>query len=210
MEQKVSDESQVAPSWVVVTAVCRHWRAVAFSCPMMWSFLYFPSILPTESLFAKSAAVPLNLWFNFQKDKSCLPLSPYVPLLRILPHMPRVREFAVISDARIPLRILDSLTAPAPFLCSLRLQGRVDDRQPHQHQLHLPKDIFSGVLPNLRRLHLSACWLDWSSPIFSQQLTHLTLDWITDRESDSWVDSDQLFHVLGHMSSLQQLSCTKF
>ena len=90
------------------------------------------------------------------------------------------------------------LTANAPSLRSLHLSYEEGDSP-----FTLTKDMFSGAMPGLQRVHLKLCYVNQSSPIFNG-LTELSLCGILDDSGDTFWDS--LLVILEQLPRLRLLS----
>lgn len=159
----------------------------------------FPGLQLSESRMSAPLKVDLpRIYFDYQ-DLRRPEASVLAALSKALKDIHLVEELTLISPrTRLPRDVVESLTKPAPLLSSLHLEGY--DRRPK-----IRKSIFGGKLPNIRRLHLAKCKVkNWSSPVFSPHLTHLTLHFISCFDKN--FDMDAIFQLLRRLPVLQQLS----
>ena len=125
--------------------------------------------------------------------------NPGLILKKILGHMERIQDLQIACLPEYMEQMLRSrITAPAPFLRSFRLSF---DRN-NDSTFIFSKDMFPGRMPNLRKVHLELCLVDWSCPIFSG-LTELVLHSMLDDSLDYWLG---LLFVLRKLPHLRRLA----
>ena len=179
------------PPWISVSHVCRYWRDVALDCAGLWTHLFFVSSKWVDELLRRSKTAPLII----RADTIWIELDLLKKALR---HMDRVQDLFITCPSDVVIEIRTILAAPAPLLRSFHLSlvhGYPGD------QLGVSEDIFAGVIPDLRQLHLKGCRVDWLSPIFNG-LTELNL---CRHNGGSKDDLHGLLLTLGQLSSLRRL-----
>ncbi|KAJ3546432.1 hypothetical protein NMY22_g2054 [Coprinellus aureogranulatus] len=164
MEELPSSDPESC-SWIRVTHVCHHWRAVAMTCTQLWSNLLFVTPELTQFMLALSKTSPLSLKFRYMHeewtDTLCKMLVSQSYRLRSV-------ELAGLIDAPV----LESLAASTSALEKLIIQPDVNFRDP----LDLPSDFHKKSAPLLKHLEL----LDVVMPNHDMlpllpSLTHLSL-----------------------------------
>ncbi|KAL4071659.1 hypothetical protein V8B97DRAFT_1870752 [Scleroderma yunnanense] len=191
-----STYTREVPPWVFLSYVCQYWRNVALNCPALWTHLFFVSSKWMDELLRRSKATPLIIHVDISRSDSETTISP---LKKALQHMERVQDLWIRCSRNVATKIGVRLTAAAPLLQSLYLSlspyGYPEDR------FEVSKDIFAGIIPCIRSVHLESCRVDWSSPIFNG-LTELSLSCLSNHSEMDW---DGLLFALGRLSSLRQL-----
>ena len=164
------------PRWVAVSYVCRYWRNMALGCTDLWARLFFVTPRWMDELLRRSKPVPLTVHFDFLElsyDLWFPGLHPEIlSLEKALENMEHIQHLWIKFSPEPVNQIHRSrLIVAAPLLQSLSLsfEGNIS--------FVLSNDMFSGPMPGLRTVDLEACFVDWSSPIFSG-LTELSLHFI--------------------------------
>lgn len=157
--------------------------------------------LSVQGMNATDHTQPLLAHLHGDVAAASISPSPIPYSQRIIPCCAsciKVLHLKIAEDEMVGLDgILGSLIGPAPHLYSFRFE------LPRGFsEVQLPKDIFNRDVPSLRRLELQRCSVDWSLPIFSPWLTHLTL-----KNDGIEMDIDQFFLAIGRMPELRQLHC---
>ncbi|KZV82449.1 hypothetical protein EXIGLDRAFT_843698 [Exidia glandulosa HHB12029] len=92
----------------IIAAVCRDWRRVALTTPMIWSYVgvpcfigdSLPLVAVTRTVIERSCAAPLDILFEDMDDLEC---KAYTQILDLLfPHLHRWRRvelWSCLSDA---------------------------------------------------------------------------------------------------------------
>ncbi|TFY69733.1 hypothetical protein EVG20_g3017 [Dentipellis fragilis] len=158
------DKTRVHPSWIPLTQVCQHWRIVALQTPALWANLageYGDRWLWEMVERSKTAPVTFTS-ITSAFDKSVLSTI-----------MHRVRSISIVSEEHGFEDIMGALKTPAPLLEYLDISKH--GIRSDVFNRSLPPDVFAGVAPNLRGLHLGACTFPLITPIspILLCLTHL-------------------------------------
>ncbi|KAH9922626.1 uncharacterized protein B0H18DRAFT_1017134 [Fomitopsis serialis] len=149
-----------------IQTVCRLWRQIAISFPVLWSEIELTQRTPTAALhelLQRAGVVPLQVSV-FRADH----LVKYIG-----PHMHRMQRLEVTfeksSTQNMQLsRRFSLLFQPAPFLNGLHVSTHEDD----PYLIMMPK-LFQGHAPRLSRLSLSRHYLCSTNRF--PNLTHLYL-----------------------------------
>lgn len=148
LRDAVGPDSRSFTKWTRVLRVCRHWRDVGFSAPLLWTTIFVMpqcrGIMPmftSQLCLQRSAACPLTVFIDSWADPKVI--------FEVLQQLYRVQE--LIFDAQTNgLSTLPLIWArPGPALEVLTFLG--DRRAPPNP---VPK-LFSRALPHLPALALS-------------------------------------------------------
>ena len=187
------------PRWVDISYVCRYWRNVALNCSSLWTRLFFVSPRWMDELLQRSKTASLIIHADISYLRTDRAIGAFRSLIKALGHMDRIQDLWICFPMNVTAKVFAGLTGagltapPAPLLQSFHLSA--------QNQFEVRKDIFAGVIPGLRKVHLEFCQVHWLSPIFNDALTELTLCHLTNR-SENFHD---LLLALCRLSSLRQL-----
>ena len=177
------------PSWIDITHVCHHWRAVALNHGQLWSSVTRGLSLPWIKTFMERSGTMLmdfDIYVTPQCRDSgaCLHHEDIVPLLA---NFTRVRSLCLTGSCNDIFPIVDSLRKSLPVqTLSLFLEDNMSD-------LILPDNLFGGEAP-IRRLQLVGghilvpCWLLHGVTHFTFTPTNLTFP--------------EVFNTLRYMSML--------
>ena len=148
-----------------ISHICRQWREIVLSQPLLWDELDFTTVTSAGAaeILARARSVPLDLeamvpfghWDDsrfsaFQKDLQA--------------HVSHTRHLGISVE---PLRLhktLEGLISPAPILEFLLLSVDDKDRTTHS-RVSIPDNIFAGSTPRLSSLVLRKCDISWKSPL---------------------------------------------
>lgn len=149
-------------SWLAVVHVCRHWRGIAATFPVLWSSI--DSHIIPRTFLRRSKSVPLSLYLDVRHPQPGITPGLIKSLAR---QSHRIEQFHINTihyDDDTP--IFSLLKRPAPHLVSLTIatDGREGDALP---------PIFAGIMPKLKHLTLE-CFTSWPQGYF-RNLTHLFL-----------------------------------
>jgi hypothetical protein len=186
----VINHNHVDLTWIYVSQVCSHWRAVALNCPRLWNRIVFSRPRWVSQMLSRSSMVPLIIlattdinWNN--RDTVSLALDDFSKVLQL--HL--------TAETQTLRHILAQLHGPPSLLESLQLKNVATFDDAH------PLTFKSIVMPRLRRIKLVSCGFDWDTLNVSC-LTHLELGGLgsTIRPTMS-----QLLAVLRQSPCLQRL-----
>ncbi|KAI9465510.1 hypothetical protein BJY52DRAFT_1144222 [Lactarius psammicola] len=201
-EDAISEHGPHLPFQVLVSHVCRRWRAVAIETPTLWTYLDFsegPPFDKSRAWLERSKECPLDIELDCtadsdsesesgsdgSEDQADSHISPAdLPIVRdlILPHSARWRIFEFIADDfQVMYGILATLASipEAPELRALRL-CHYDDNEDYDRfsPVHLKQPFFApfcGRAPELGLVTLWGVHVDWETCVFLQGLEELEL-----------------------------------
>ncbi|KAG1756439.1 uncharacterized protein EDB91DRAFT_1041739, partial [Suillus paluster] len=111
-EKKSDKSTSHAPTCLIVTHLCRHWRQVALECPALWSSISISSVsLPwIPVMLERSKNVALVITYN-----TLVTLRHH--LEQVLSQLPRIKVLHLCSYTSEFDRVIDLLSLqPAPLL----------------------------------------------------------------------------------------------
>ncbi|KAF8653634.1 hypothetical protein AX16_003786 [Volvariella volvacea WC 439] len=173
---------RVSNQWVKVAQVCQHWRDVALGSSTLWTTIVAPParVEWIEELCKRSRSAPLSLvhiithrtvknryLMRGQCEFSVPDVAKIGSLLRAEMHRIRGLHLSVAGDPERDL--LGQLTDPAPLLEHLKITGCYGAIPT------IPPEVFSGQVPNLRRLQLEECAFNRDSPLLAETLQDLRI-----------------------------------
>ncbi|KAF8555378.1 hypothetical protein OG21DRAFT_913352 [Imleria badia] len=177
----------IAPSWVNVSYVCRHWRNVALNCSTLWIYLFITSPRWTKELLARSKQVSLKLHMN---HRHC---GPWSFVEQVVDHLERIQELR-LDLKRCDSRLLSKLSSPAP--CLQKLVISMDD-----YPFECSYVPFNGDTPALRTLDIERSQVPW----YSFKLSGLTTLRLYDVPSSFQRTVPELLATLSCMQDLTHL-----
>ncbi|KAK7019150.1 hypothetical protein VNI00_018182 [Paramarasmius palmivorus] len=140
-------------SWLWLTHVCQHWRAIALGCPAMWDTPDFSKPSLAREMLVRAKLAPLYIRAAVRSDR----LDRQEVLRDALRDMTRVAEIDIGTFFPLVLDdVLPEIIQPAPVLEKLCIHNqRSTDR------VILPDDFLAGNAPRLREVSLRYCMLHW-------------------------------------------------
>ncbi|KAF8555348.1 hypothetical protein OG21DRAFT_1496310 [Imleria badia] len=182
------------PSWVNVSYVCCHWRAVALDFPTLWGYHFVLSLRWTEELLSRShqASLKIRILFNITESRQ------WSLVEKLMNHTNRIQELIVCLPDHSIRRFFSMLSSPAPRLQKLKIW--VDTADSEDVPSGWDSALFHGETPALRTLELSCCPVQWYSLKLSGLIT-LDLHDIPHRFRRNMED------FLATLSCMQNLTC---
>jgi hypothetical protein len=185
--------------WINVTYVCAYWRRVALECPSLWTNITLMHYRWAEEMLLRSKMAPLTVVTDVSRHK-----SRHLELVRAaLARIGQIRELTITGDGYEPKsldKILAGLVDPAPILEILSV-SYASINQGDGTRI-LPRCLFSGEAPCLRKLSLHNCPLAWDAPIL-RALTSFRLSAI--QVGEARPSMSQIMAGLSGMPNLQTL-----
>ncbi|KZT64940.1 hypothetical protein DAEQUDRAFT_759643 [Daedalea quercina L-15889] len=196
--------------WISVSHVCKHWRAVALNCPVLWgNVTVTPQVEWMTELLERSKSAPLYVsmtilrfsvpYFNREEEEAST--------IMVFSHLARMRSLSITAARALTVRFGDLLTGPAPCLESLTIRytnnfsSRPDEFDCIHELLHRPENS------RLRRLDLHSVALSWSKTSLPH-LTHLTVTGKPQRD-EAHVNVETLLGAVARMGLLEELVLEK-
>ena len=130
-----------------LTHVCRSWRELFTSFPLLWNRLDCTSIDKTKIYIERSKSSPLEIYLERSEDRSYREEA----LVLVATQVGRLSAISVLGDSTKVLTLLvDHFSFPAPPLKKLDI-----NHYRHYHPaLILPNELFNGDLSSLHELCL--------------------------------------------------------
>ncbi|KAI0315566.1 hypothetical protein OF83DRAFT_342646 [Amylostereum chailletii] len=200
IESEMSQEhANVTRTWWSIPQVCQRWRQVALQSSCFWSSILFSHPDLTSTMLSRSKSAPLSVSFldppPFDRAATASSFS------LVLPHVTHIDNFMVMCSPHI-LRQIAGTATRAPTLTSCSLTCLHDDQLAHD-PISIPSTFLHGHAPLLQVLHLSECWLPWTSPLFQDNITTLVLTSV--QRMDTEEDFRQMIDALERMPRLRLL-----
>ncbi|VDB87062.1 unnamed protein product [Peniophora sp. CBMAI 1063] len=163
--------------WMNVTHVCYLWRSAAIGTAHLWPDIRIMTLPPrmATDILRRSQRLPLSVYAHNQRHKhykengshALLPLWLCEPILPRIEKLSFYCEWEEFQDWRLALR------RPMPSIRDLSIDVFVAD----WHELEISDDNFLGgePIPSLKRLTLGSIALPETSPLYSSNLTFLSL-----------------------------------
>ncbi|KAA1475773.1 hypothetical protein DENSPDRAFT_842624 [Dentipellis sp. KUC8613] len=145
-------QPQYSPRWTQIMHVCRLWREVALSLTRLWTIVDFVCPQWTSTFLKHAKGLPITVVVDYSKLDMC---ARQHSLRQLFEHVDKIHTLSVDLhepwDLQVDAELSEKMNNPAPNLQSLTLMaGRLSPLP----GVELPFGLFSGLLPNLRRLHL--------------------------------------------------------
>ena len=158
-------------SWVYVSHVCQHWRAVALACPELWTKLNFWERSYVEVVLSRCQTAPLSLKFpRFGEDSG----EPERLLQMALAY---IEQFRVV-DLYWPSTPITGLPWYDALVEWIHAVPVLEEFRLNKHEPpfgHLPAAILWGGAPNLREMVVDNYHLSWPGALMGGSLTELVL-----------------------------------
>ncbi|EIM86907.1 uncharacterized protein STEHIDRAFT_111306 [Stereum hirsutum FP-91666 SS1] len=160
--------------WLVVTRVCRSWRAIALDTAELWEHLDTDSITASvrrQALILRSRSKVSIIKIDFSNSHSTSEWVCQASQILAVRHG-EVANLDITLSRNTFHKVLGVLDGPNPRLETLVLRSDATRQAPISF-LHL----FSGQVPLLRRLHVHSCKIMWQHLVTaSPRLTHLDIE----------------------------------
>ncbi|KDQ18255.1 hypothetical protein BOTBODRAFT_171912 [Botryobasidium botryosum FD-172 SS1] len=192
----ISNSMPLPLSSIAASHVCRRWRQISLSTPLLWT--RFHPQLPAE-LASRAQGLP--------RDFLILSGSPW-DRKDYESTMLNMHSLQIISPAvqnRGPLDLSSYMSFPAPNLTSLQLSGSAYHHKTGYHytKIQLPSSPFQGQHGNLEGVIIFRCVLKWESSIFVG-LRRLDIRGVPDCNGELY--EDQLLSILTACPKLEELA----
>lgn len=160
-------------SWIRLSHISRHFRAVTLSTPQFWSYLRLMKGRVFAELLARSMSAPLHI------TASTFAMSGYpdrdraLVLEMLLPHSRRIKELYIDGPSKLLQSFCTKTISPFDTLDKLELTSppTAHDYHPSESESRLPDVVpilaSSTSPPRLRHLELRWFPFCWNDPIFS-------------------------------------------
>lgn len=206
-EQYVVKERRKSYGWICVSHVCRHWRAVALSCPSLWSRLDVKAASREllETLLVRSRGAPLIVSYTGwgRRSTPAIPWSEQEAIAMVLEsHLQRTRSLSLSVSHQDQNTVLNMLSGPSPLLESLELHCDTSSAVSHvaYAQVH---ELLHHPETRVRCLKLHYFSMRWPTV----NLPHLTRLNITGGQSSATQqDIGHLLIALASMQALEELT----
>ena len=186
----VKSVSDHAPEWTKVSHVCTYWRKVAVNAPGLWCTPPLGNLPWTAEMLERSKQLDIALDIDTDCSSQDKEHASYKEAFR---HTARIRHISLIFSFTTEWWrwIVDNLPMSAPRLETLLI---VID----QGYTAIPENVLVDV-PNLRRLELTRCALNWGAH-WLPQISHLKICEL--KPELTWT---RFLNVLGTMYNLESL-----
>lgn len=182
-------------AWIRVTHVCRHWRMVALESPGLWTHIVARKPAAVGEFLRRSGSAPLHITVPAERPN-------LDALVHVLAAFDRVRNIKFLSGT-YPYNKIPKVSFPdeASQLQSITLEAKLN---PGERVQPIPSVFNKCDLSSLRELRLEGFQVDWSHPIFAQNLTRL---YVSDSEERYQRPSMMraMVNALASMTSLRSL-----
>lgn len=144
-------------TWIRLTHVCRHWRAVALSCPVLWSNIVVPNKALVDCMLHRSKGTLLRLDLDYANSFLYTTKSFEVILPKVFAHGDRLRSVKLgITDAAMLCDFPKTVAQLQELV--LTYQNTKDDAKSH-----LPAHILQQGAPKLEHLTISGFTISWTA-----------------------------------------------
>ncbi|KAG2343993.1 hypothetical protein BDR05DRAFT_209432 [Suillus weaverae] len=194
VEEWQNHPAKGAPTCVVFTHVCRHWRQVALKSPTLWTYIIYTPPRWLGVMLERSKSASLFVVYDVAVSlRDCLE--------QILSQLPRIRvlRLRTINTPDIDRTIHLLSSQPAPLLQIFEFSNTFFGEPTTRP---ISNTVFQGQSPRLRSVELTSSNFSWTAHIFSG-LRILSLRGTGDT---SFPTLPQLLQALRRMPALEQLT----
>ena len=183
--------SAVGPDYSVrwrlwLTWVCRHWRIVALSDPMLWNAIWFRDLPNFERSFTwleRSAEAPLDIRINDTKEKPIPLMAMQILLKRLLHKISNIRIFILTLQEWDPIlvvlhafRVVQEKSLPMileRFEVHRSGSPYIQIGAGYEPSFYLkPIPLFGGAtVPSFNYLSLNGLHIDWTNSVLANLTT---------------------------------------
>lgn len=195
----------------IYSHTCRQWRLVALSVKPLWAALVDfdrNSLVWNTEMLRRSHPLPLTQQISFAPRPAQHRLADTAPLRRKLgmqlDYLDRLQHFSLsCPDVLWDFLVARMCSDSAPQLQSLQVVYHPSPvLQGHTLPVCLPSSLFAGHAPQLRKLSLTECMVDFNAPVFR----HLTMLHIVDLSLADAPTAGEWLGYLAMMPDLQALT----
>ncbi|KAK7051329.1 hypothetical protein VNI00_004829 [Paramarasmius palmivorus] len=189
--------------WLVVTHICKDWRATALEFPLLWSTPDFNLPALAREMISRSNSVPLRI----HVDLDDIAPSALAVLSAALGHPAGIETLDIHTRSaerwqQIKDDALILLSNPAPALRSLTLSLMIRHAGfPSFQPQPLPHPFLGCSALQIKKVALSGCCVPWKSPL----LKNLTVLEIVNADEPHGLKLYDLLRKLMEMPTLEEL-----
>lgn len=194
------DEDHLDRNLITLTHVCRSWRTVFTSHPLLWSYFQCRDIDKTRTYIERSKATPLEI------DLEDSPSSSFIEeaFLLVVPHISRLKCLNIMGSD-LP-DVISYFSCPTPLLEELNI-----DFSPFVSTSVLSGHFLDGDLSSLRKLSLGGVritFLPWKnlSNLTTFNLRYIPSDQITVTQFLNFFENSPLLHTIALEDSIPDAS----
>lgn len=189
--------------WIKVSQVCRYWRQITLTTPILWTRIVFDLGLrwALETL-TRSKTVPIIIKHSAITFASRLNqrLPVPMPVDLVAPHLSHTRVIDLCGSDEDLSPVIQSLILPAPVLKRVKLENNSSYGAIGVIS-NLPHDLFAQFAPLLRTASFNGFRIPWSSG-FLHNLMNLSVTLpSTASDSSALPPPDEFYGGLSHDTS---------
>ncbi|GJE90934.1 hypothetical protein PsYK624_070810 [Phanerochaete sordida] len=146
-----------------VSQVCRHWRAVAVNCPLLWRWPQVVAVHPEWTRLMLSRSQKTTIYLHAKVYASSASAHVLDACRLVLMQIHRLGEIHLSGDSFSIGTLLNFTSCAAPQLRSLNVSNegwKADADMPT-----LGQSFLQGGAPALERLELHKCAVPWNAPL---------------------------------------------
>ncbi|KAF8235213.1 hypothetical protein L208DRAFT_769593 [Tricholoma matsutake] len=199
--QSDSGEDQYTLTWITVTHVCSHWRAVAINCLDLWDHIFTPplTISGLQELLHRSKKAPLMVITHVR----LFPCQGVEKFRALWQHVSRIRHIGISTTGTFGSSTWSKDCLPENPSSAPLLEAFALSHVEVIVQRRFPDNFFAGDLPALRQVTLVNCPVNCGSSLF-KQLKHLSIS-LSFPDKRIIPSMSQLLHMLSNLSDVETL-----